>query len=131
MDSKKGIKIGYKFVNDKLESFCTSRRWKLGRQYSTKRWTLPRYKELPLMVFDTKEGALNYSAYMPEEDIRLFECEYVESDHHLTSYTLDDDPKHVLQMQKKGRSDMFHDGTVFASRVKLTKEIGLDKEDRQ
>lgn len=131
MDSKKKVKIGYKFVNDKLESFCTSRRWKLGRQYSTKRWTLPLYKELPLMVFATKDNALEYASYMPENDIRLFECKYVESEHHLTGYTLSDKPEHVLQMQKKGKHDKFHDGTVFASRVKLTKEIELDKEDRQ
>lgn len=128
---KKEVKIGYKFVNDKLESFCTSHRWNLGRQYSTKRWTLPLYKELPLMVFATKEDALNYSAYMSDKNIRLFECKYVESKHCLTRYTLSDDPKCVLQMQNRGKYDKFPDGTVFASRVKLTKEIELDKEDRQ
>lgn len=125
-------RIGFKVVNQKLESYVAPRSTKVGRKYSTKRWTLPIHKELPLMVFATEKDARDFLRF--EQDfLRLFRCEYVPSDYTIIDHLHVENSVKAMLEELENLRDVYDgcvsvyenwpNGTVFASRVRLIEEI--------
>lgn len=116
-------KIGYKVVKTNGKSAIISRD-DFAVEYKFKEWAYPKFKEAPLMVFETLADAEDFRNGERWNYLIIYKCEYKKSKKKW-GWCLDNIADVVnLKIYKKKVSHLFESlppGTIFADAVKLIK----------